>query len=217
VEEESITVTGNTVIDSLRWILNRIDSDTERKNQLDIKFRSILPFDVCNNRIVLITGHRRENFGEGFIQICEALHDLATSFTDVRFVYPVHLNPNVQDPVRSILGHRPNIHLIEPLDYEPFIYLLRNCYLVLTDSGGIQEEAPNLGKPVLVMRDITERPEAVMAGTVKLVGANKDQIISGVTRLLKEESHYLNMSLAHNPYGDGDACKQIVEIIKRFK
>ena len=151
----------------------------------------------------MITGHRRENFGEGFVQISEALRELALRFVDMHFVYPVHLNPNVQQPVRSLLTGLPNIHVIAPLDYEPFVYLLKHAHMVLTDSGGIQEEAPSLGKPVLVMRDIIERPEAVQAGTVELVGADKASIIAGVARLLEDDAHYQVMSRAYNPYGDG--------------
>jgi UDP-N-acetylglucosamine 2-epimerase (non-hydrolysing) len=163
---------------------------------------------------VLITGHRRENFGEGFLQICEALRELAKLFATVRFVYPVHLNPNVQQPVRALLGALPNVHLIEPLDYEPFVYLLKHCHLVLTDSGGIQEEAPSLGKPVLVMRQVTERPEAVQAGTVALVGADRARIVEGVARLLQDEEHHHKMARAHNPYGDGKACERIAELLR---
>lgn len=163
---------------------------------------------------MLITGHRRENFGDGFLQICQALKDLANRFTEVQFVYPVHLNPNVQAPVHNILGNVHNVHLIQPLDYEPFVLLLKHCHLVITDSGGIQEEAPSLGKPVLVMRDVTERPEAVDAGTVELVGADKDRIIQGVSRLLEDDTHYTAMSRAHNPCGDGKACERIVQVLR---
>lgn len=188
--ESSITVTGNTVIDALHWVLDRIAGDAERSARLTHSLSQPLPFHWQAERFVLITGHRRENFGDGFLQICEALRELALRFAHVRFVYPVHLNPNVQKPVRSILSGLSNVYLIEPLDYEPFVYLLKHSYVVLTDSGGIQEEAPSLGKPVLVMRDVTERPEAVDAGTVELVGADKDRIIAGVSRLLEDEDHY---------------------------
>lgn len=216
VDEESITVTGNTVIDALHWVLRRIETDADRSTLLKQSLNLALPFDWQSDRFVLITGHRRENFGDGFLQICEALRELASKFDGVQFVYPVHLNPNVQKPVHTILAGVSNVHLVEPLDYEPFVYLLKHSYVVLTDSGGIQEEAPSLGKPVLVMRDVTERPEAVDAGTVELVGANKERIIAGVSRLLEDEAHYSKMSLAHNPYGDGKACDRIVALLRNI-
>jgi len=216
VDGNNISVTGNTVIDALHWVLNRIEADDARSASLRQMLNLVLPFDWQAGRFVLITGHRRENFGDGFLQICEALRDLASKFADVRFVYPVHLNPNVQKPVRSILAGLSNVHLIEPLDYEPFVYLLKHSHVVLTDSGGIQEEAPSLGKPVLVMRDVTERPEAVDAGTVELVGAKRDRIVAGVTRLLEDEAHYLKMSRAHNPYGDGKACDRILAVLRNI-
>jgi UDP-N-acetylglucosamine 2-epimerase (non-hydrolysing) len=215
VNEEKIFVTGNTVIDSLFWVLNRIDSEPERLASLSNILNQCLNFTWQYEKFILITGHRRENFGEGFFQICDALRDLASRYSEVQFVYPVHLNPNVQKPVREILSNFKNVHLIEPLDYEPFLYLLKHSHMVLTDSGGIQEEAPSLGKPVLVMRDVTERPEAVSAGTVELVGANKERIISGVVRLLEDEAHYKKMSQAHNPYGDGNACNLILNVLKK--
>ena len=164
----------------------------------------------------MITGHRRENFGIGFEQICQSIRELALKFNFIKFVYPVHLNPNVQKPVNKILKNLPNVYLTVPLEYEPFIYLLKHSYLVLTDSGGIQEEAPSLGKPVLVMRDITERPEAVKAGTVKLVGAERKQIVDGVSMLIEDREHYSKMSRAHNPYGDGKACDRVVEVLKNI-
>lgn len=210
----SITVTGNTVIDALHWVLARIDADTARQAVLTEALQALLPFAWQRQRFVLITGHRRENFGAGFVQICEALRELALRFADVHLVYPVHLNPNVQKPVRSSLAGLPNVHLIAPLNYEPFVYLLKHAHLVLTDSGGIQEEAPSLGKPVLVMRDVTERPEALQAGTVELVGADKARIIAGVARLLEDTAHYQAMARAHNPYGDGMACKRIVDVLR---
>jgi UDP-N-acetylglucosamine 2-epimerase (non-hydrolysing) len=216
VDDESITVTGNTVIDALHWVLNRIDADGDRSAKLTQSLNQALPFNWQSDRFVLITGHRRENFGDGFLQICEALRELASKFDDVHFVYPVHLNPNVQKPVRTILEGLSNMHLVEPLDYEPFVYLLKHSYVVLTDSGGIQEEAPSLGKPVLVMRDVTERPEAVDAGTVELVGANKKRIIAGVSRLLEDEAYYSKMSHAHNPYGDGKACDRILAVLRNI-
>lgn len=216
VDDDSITVTGNTVIDALHWVLNRINSDGGRSTQLIQSLNQALPFNWQSDRFVLITGHRRENFGDGFLQICEALREMASKFDNVHFVYPVHLNPNVQKPVRTILEGLSNVLLVEPLDYEPFVYLLKHSYVVLTDSGGIQEEAPSLGKPVLVMRDVTERPEAVDAGTVELVGANKNQIIAGVSRLLEDEAHYSKMSHAHNPYGDGKACDRILAVLRNI-
>jgi UDP-N-acetylglucosamine 2-epimerase (non-hydrolysing) len=216
VDHASISVTGNTVIDALHWVLNRIEADGERSAHLAQSISQLLPFNWQSDRFLLVTGHRRENFGDGFIQICEALRELASRFDSVHFVYPVHLNPNVQKPVRTILAGLSNVHVIEPLDYEPFVYLLKHSYLVLTDSGGIQEEAPSLGKPVLVMRDVTERPEAVDAGTVELVGASMVRIVAGVTRLLKDDSHYLKMSRAHNPYGDGKACDRILDVLRNI-
>jgi UDP-N-acetylglucosamine 2-epimerase (non-hydrolysing) len=214
VAEAAITVTGNTVIDALHWVLARIDSDAHRREQLNDGLNAALPFDWHADRFVLVTGHRRENFGDGFLQICTAIRDLATRYPAVHFVYPVHLNPNVRDPVNEILAGLSNVHLIEPLDYEPFVYLLRKAHLVLTDSGGIQEEAPSLGKPVLVMRDVTERPEAIEAGTVELVGANRARIFDGVSRLLDDEDHCQRMAHAHNPYGDGQACARIVDVLR---
>jgi UDP-N-acetylglucosamine 2-epimerase (non-hydrolysing) len=214
IAEAAITVTGNTVIDALHWILDRVEADVELKGRLNESLRAALPFNWRSDRFVLVTGHRRENFGDGFLQICSAIRDLAMLHPTVHFVYPVHLNPNVMRPVNEILTSLVNVHLIAPLDYEPFVYLLKHAYLVLTDSGGVQEEAPSLGKPVLVMREVTERPEAVEAGTVELVGANQARIVSGVSRLLSDESHYQLMARAHNPYGDGHACARIVEVLK---
>lgn len=210
----TITVTGNTVIDALHWVLARIDSDIEKRTCLDALLNDALPFAWSDQRFVLVTGHRRENFGDGFLQICAAIRDLALLYTEVHFVYPVHLNPNVRKPVNEILAGLTNVHLIEPLEYEPFVYLLKHAHLVLTDSGGIQEEAPSLGKPVLVMRDVTERPEAVQAGTVELVGADQARIVAGVSRLLDDDAHYAAMSHAHNPYGDGQACQRIVDVLR---
>ena len=214
VDDERITVTGNTVIDALHWVLSRIDADRDRSKRLTQDLNQVLSFNWQSEKFVLITGHRRENFGNGFLEICEALGELAFKFSKVHFVFPVHLNPNVQKPAHKILADLSNVCLIEPLDYEPFVYLLKYSYIVLTDSGGIQEEAPSLGKPVLVMRDVTERPEAVGAGTVELVGANKDRIIAGVSRLLNDEVHYFKMSNAHNPYGDGKACDRILDVLR---
>lgn len=214
VPDHNIAVTGNTVIDALLWVLARIEADAGRRQSICDFLNARLPFAWQNNRFVLITGHRRENFGDGFLQICEALKKLANRYPAVHFVYPVHLNPNVQRPVNTILAGLSNVHLIEPLDYEPFVYLLKHCYLVLTDSGGIQEEAPSLGKPVLVMRDVTERPEAVEAGTVRLVGANRDRIFANVAELLDSEIAYKSMARAHNPYGEGDACERIIHVLR---
>ena len=214
VDSASITVTGNTVIDALHWVLQRINDDQQKTDGLSAQLGKLLPFDWKQSRFVLITGHRRENFGDGLLRICEALRDLANHFADVHFVYPVHLNPNVQKPVHRILAGLYNVHLIEPLNYEPFVYLLNHSCLVLTDSGGIQEEAPSLGKPVLVMRDVTERPEAVEAGTVALVGANRERIVDGIVRLLEDQAHYQQMSRAHNPYGDGKACRRILDVLR---
>lgn len=216
VPQESITVTGNTVIDALFWVLGRIDADATRRQGLVGLLDAQLGFDWQNHRFVLITGHRRENFGDGFLQICHALKELAARYPTVQFVYPVHLNPNVQQPVNTILADMPNVHLIAPLDYEPFVYLLKHSHIVLTDSGGIQEEAPSLGKPVLVMRDVTERPEAVSAGTVRLVGADRGRIVGNVAELLDNDISYAAMARAHNPYGDGRASARIVSILKEI-
>lgn len=214
IDEANIWVTGNTVIDSLHWVLDKIDSAPAVKARINRILDEYLSFDWKSSKYVLITGHRRENFGVGFLNICEAISILASKHPDVHFIYPVHLNPNVQKPVNELLSNLNNVHLITPLGYEPFVYLLKDCYLVLTDSGGIQEEAPSLGKPVLVMRDVTERPEAVEAGTVKVVGARKATIVFHVDKLLTDHDHYQTMSQAHNPYGDGKACKRIVEHTK---
>lgn len=214
INEANVTVTGNTVIDALLWVLDRIDSDAERREKIAAFLSASLPFDWTTHRFVLITGHRRENFGDGFLQICHALQDLAARYPEVQFVYPVHLNPNVQEPVNTILAGLGNVHLIAPLDYEPFVYLLKHCYIVLTDSGGIQEEAPSLGKPVLVMRDVTERPEAVNAGTVRLVGANRDKIVAQIAELLDNQTSYEFMARAHNPYGAGKAAERIISVLR---
>lgn len=214
VSKKNILVTGNTVIDALHFILERIDSDPSRSENIIHRLNQDLSFNWQSERFVLVTGHRRENFGQGFLNICEAIRDVAIKNPEIQFVYPVHLNPNVQNPVKEILMDLGNVWLIDPLNYEEFVYLLREAYLVLTDSGGIQEEAPSLGKPVLVMRDVTERPEAVTAGTVKLTGASKENIVSNIMLLLEDQDLYLKMSLAHNPYGDGNACERIVDFIK---
>ena len=232
VDESSITVTGNTVIDALNMVVNKIKSDRDLQN--DIKntlLQSGLPERMVhaffqpptsNRRLVLITGHRRENFGDGFLHICQAIKTLAEKYPDVNFVYPMHLNPNVRKPIKEIFGDwvsnrqssNSNLYFIEPLEYLPFVFLMEQSTLVLTDSGGIQEEAPGLGKPVLVMRNTTERPEAVEAGTVKLVGTNYDLIVSEVSKLLDNPAYYNAMAQATNPYGDGLASKRIIEFLK---
>lgn len=214
VDPAQITVTGNTVIDALMWVVDQIERDESKRQALVDRIDGLLPFAWQDGQYVVITGHRRENFGDGFLQICEAIKELAVAYPRTHFVYPVHFNPNVRGPVGDILSGLTNVHLIEPLDYEPFLYLLKNCYLVLTDSGGIQEEAPSLGKPVLVMRETTERPEAVQAGTVRLVGANKANIVAGVAALIDDEELYKQMSRAHNPYGDGRACQRIADVLR---
>jgi len=207
VAEQDIIVTGNTVIDALLTVVEKAKMDefsSELLTELPFLSQKELP------RIVMVTGHRRENFGQGFEEICQALEDLAEMHSDVQFVYPVHLNPNVREPVNRILLGVDNVHLIEPQDYLPFVKLMDASTLILTDSGGIQEEAPSLGKPVLVMRNTTERPEAVEAGTVKLVGANRDNIVQAVDTLLVDEVAYKLMARAHNPYGDGKASERIL-------
>ena len=215
VDEKQIIVTGNTVIDALQMVVKRLAEDKALANEVAAKINQ-MGYDVQrldgNRRMVLITGHRRENFGEGFLNICHAIKNLAEQYKDVDFVYPMHLNPNVRKPVLEILGEKAeNVFLIEPLDYLPFVYMMRHSTLILTDSGGVQEEAPGLGKPVLVMRDTTERPEAVEAGTVLLVGTNREKIEHGVSMLLDDADTYRRMSEAVNPYGDGLACERIVK------
>lgn len=218
VNPDHVVVTGNTVIDALNWVVDKIRSEHGLRNELH---DSILQYGydtgrlAKGKRLVLITGHRRENFGEGFLHICYAIKTLAMRYPEVDFVYPVHLNPNVRKPVMEILGDGlDNVFLIDPLQYLPFVYLMEQSYLILTDSGGIQEEAPGLGKPVLVMRNTTERPEAMAAGTVLLVGADQERIERGVSRLLDDVQLYKKMSEAINPYGDGYACERIVSCLK---
>jgi len=213
VQEENILVTGNTVIDALLLIMNKIRSDKSLQKNLESFVKSVGYQLKKDRKLILITGHRRENFGEGFIQICNAIKEIALKYPEVDLVYPVHLNPNVQQPVYSILKDLSNVYLCDPLEYLPFLYLMDKSYIVLTDSGGIQEEAPSLGKPVLVMRDTTERPEAVMAGTVKLVGTDTGKIVQGISRLLDEPEYYNSMSKAHNPYGDGKAVSRIIDFL----
>ena len=209
-DDEQIFVTGNTVIDALFDGLKCIDSDKALRDDLGRQFQFLDP----EKKLILVTGHRRENHGEGFLNICRALHDLAGR-GDLQIVYPVHLNPNVRKPVYEILNSAADVHLIEPLDYLAFVYLMRKSYLILTDSGGVQEEAPSLGKPVLVMRDTTERPEAIEAGTVLLVGTDRETIVNQTTLLLDDELAYTRMSRSHNPYGDGKAAKRIIQALQR--
>ncbi|TDN96804.1 non-hydrolyzing UDP-N-acetylglucosamine 2-epimerase [Sunxiuqinia elliptica] len=249
VKEENIHITGNTVIDALFWVIDKMKKDEtlekaiteklvsfglpseklqawtnlKRVNSEQRSVNSETPSPTTDHRkLVLITGHRRENFGQGFINMCEAIKELAEQHPNVDFVYPMHLNPNVRKAITQVFGslstdHRPqeNVHFIEPLDYLPFVHLMSKAYLVLTDSGGIQEEAPGLGKPVLVMRDTTERPEAIQAGTVKLVGTDKDVIIREVSDLINKDDQYEAMSKANNPYGDGKACERVVEALNK--
>lgn len=206
---DSINVTGNTVIDALLQVQSKLKADTQLGATLAEKFSYLRD----NGRLVLITGHRRENFGDGFERICGAIRELSIEFPEDDFVYPVHLNPNVREPVGRVLKGLNNVHLIDPQEYLPFVYLMTRAHIILTDSGGIQEEAPSLGKPVLVMRDTTERPEAVQAGTVKLVGTNAQQIADGVRLLMNDTTAYQQMAFSHNPYGDGKACARIVSAI----
>jgi len=209
VSLDNIEITGNTVIDALLEVRTKLEQDAKINQVMAEKF----DFIDSNKKMVLITGHRRESFGGGFERICQAISTLASQFNDVQFVYPMHLNPNVREPVNRLLADKDNIFLIEPADYLPFVYLMAKSTLILTDSGGVQEEAPSLGIPVLVMRDTTERPEAVDAGTVKLVGTNVDAIVSNVSELLTDTQAYEKMSFAHNPYGDGKACQRIVDAL----
>ena len=214
--KENILVTGNTVIDSLFLVLDKIEKDAKLKNTILKSISDQYRFN-SDKKIILVTGHRRENFGEGFTNICKALKKIADDNHDVDIVYPVHLNPNVQKPVKNILSNSKNIYLINPLSYENFIYLMSKSYFIITDSGGVQEEAPSLGKPVLVLRNTTERPEALEAGTVKLVGTNFEAIVNESQKFLDDEKEYKKMSKAHNPYGDGSASKRIVNFFKTKK
>jgi len=219
VPEDRITVTGNTVIDALHWVTAKIGSDVSIQSEL-VRTIKDMGYDVSRlqhgRRLVLITGHRRENFGDGFLHICNAIKSLSQKYKEVDFVYPVHLNPNVRKPVNEILGNGlDNVFLVEPLSYLPFVFMMQQSCVILTDSGGVQEEAPGLGKPVLVMRNTTERPEAVEAGTVLLVGTNQDTIEQGIGDLLENTTIYKKMAQAQNPYGDGHACERIVEFLMR--
>ena len=212
VNESTISVTGNTVIDALQLIVKQINSDKNLRDKIETTITNS-GFNNLNSKFILVTGHRRENFGQGFLNICEALKVIAERNPNIIVLYPVHLNPNVRMPANKHLSNVDNIVLVEPFQYQEFIYLMSKSYLILTDSGGIQEEAPSLGKPVLVMRDTTERPEAVEAGTVKLIGSNKGNIVKEVQLLLNDSNEYQRMSKSHNPYGDGSACVKIVHFL----
>lgn len=212
VTEAQILVTGNTVIDALQFSVNKVNTPTFVDTEIET-----LKKVIASNKIILVTGHRRENHGQGFKDICSALKEIATIFPETQIIYPVHLNPNVQKPVYDLLGNTSNITLTAPLSYPAFVWLMEKSYLIITDSGGVQEEAPSLGKPVLVMRETTERPEAVEAGTVKLVGTHKEKIVQETKMLLEDENKYQEMSLLHNPYGDGKAVNRIVKFIKELK
>lgn len=220
VREETITITGNTVIDALHYIVNKLQQDARLSDEIKSRLRasglpeSSLASWGASRRLVLVTGHRRENFGEGFLHICQAVRILAERYPETDFVYPVHLNPNVRKPVNGLLSRISNVYLINPLEYLPFVYLMKRAYFILTDSGGVQEEAPGLGKPVLVMRDTTERPEAVEAGTVKLVGTDIDEITRSSVSLFEDKSVYKQMSEANNPYGDGLSSGRIVSVLE---
>lgn len=218
--DNTICVTGNTVIDALHTVVDKIESDTTLAASLADDMRTA-GYDIARlaagRRLVLITGHRRENFGEGFHNICLAIKDLATHYPDVDFVYPMHLNPNVRRPISEMFGSvdHPNVFFIEPLDYLPFVFMMKHSYMIITDSGGIQEEAPSLGKPVLVMRFVTERPEALEAGTIRLVGTDRDKIVSEASHFLDDSDYYSANSHIANPYGDGRACARIIDFIRR--
>lgn len=210
IDDNRIIITGNTVIDALFDVTGKLQSDTKLRKSIAAPFTFLKP----GRKNILVTGHRRENFGSKFENICHALADISQA-QDVEIIYPVHLNPNVQEPVHRILSGIDNVHLIKPLDYLPFVYLMEQCHFVITDSGGIQEEAPSLGKPVLVMRDVTERPEAVAAGTVKLVGTDRQAIVSAAQNLINNDDLYKTMSRAHNPYGDGKAAEVIASVTEK--
>ena len=211
-ERKNIIITGNTVIDSLNWVVGRLKNEP----LLEASIAEACPKLDSTKRTLLVTGHRRENFGQGFIEICNAISKLAER-KDLQIVYPVHLNPNVKGPVLGMLGNKSNVHLIEPLEYPSFVWMLQKCDMVLTDSGGVQEEAPTLGKPVLVMRDVTERPEAVLAGTVELVGASAGNIYDRASRIFDDPAAYRSFARAHNPYGDGHAVARILKALKGEK
>jgi UDP-N-acetylglucosamine 2-epimerase (non-hydrolysing) len=218
VPADRIHVTGNTVVDALLWVSKKLDDDHAARAKLDERFKML----DAKKRLILITGHRRESFGKPFENVCNAFVDIVKKKPDVEILYPVHLNPNVQAPVKAILAAAPEelrsrIHLIEPVEYLPFVYLMKRAHFIITDSGGVQEEAPSLGKPCLVTRNDTERPEAVDAGTAKLIGTDRERIVSESMRLFDDEAHYRSMSRSHNPYGDGKANDRIIEILKTAK
>lgn len=213
VPPSKVHVTGNTVIDALLDVARKLEDSPVFQKQFAEQFDYL----DAGRKLILVTGHRRESFGGGFERICQALHDIAAQDSEVQIVYPMHLNPNVREPVNRLLSGIDNVHLIEPLDYLPFVYLMNRSYLILTDSGGVQEEAPSLGKPVLVMRETTERPEAVRASAVRLVGTDVKAIVTEVFRLLNDQDAYNKMSMAHNPYGDGRACERIIKTLANWK
>lgn len=213
--DKDIFVTGNTVIDALLWILKK-QSNPEEQKRMEEYFLKSFGFSAHHQRLILVTAHRRESFGEGFENICQALKEIALKNQEVQIVYPVHLNPNVREPVYRIIGNVDRIHLIEPLEYEPFVYLMNQSFFILTDSGGIQEEAPSLGKPVLVMREVTERPEAVEAGTARLVGSKKEDIVREAQNLLDHPEEYQRMTNRRNPYGDGKAAERVVHLLSKI-
>lgn len=218
---DHITVTGNTVIDALQMVVKKIEADPDLENKVR-QYISEMGYDISrldgNRRLVLITGHRRENFGDGFLNICNAIKDLAERYPDVDFLYPMHLNPNVRRPINAVFSgiEHSNVFFIEPVDYLYFVYLMKSSHIILSDSGGIQEEAPSLGKPVLVMREVTERPEALEAGTIRLVGTNRQLIIDEASKFLDDEEYYLANQRIANPFGDGHACQRIYEFIMKF-
>jgi UDP-N-acetylglucosamine 2-epimerase (non-hydrolysing) len=216
VTTDIVFVTGNTVIDALLWTSDQLDIQQDRRLRVLKELSKELNFEIDKTKYILITGHRRENYGDGFVNITNAIHELAKTFANIKFVYPVHLNPKARVSAYEQLQRIDNVFLINPLDYESFIYLLRNCFLVLTDSGGIQEEAPSFGKPVLLMRESTERPEAVNAGTVSIIGSNQARIVQAVSHLINNNELYKKMSLSINPYGDGTASKKISNILKIY-
>lgn len=211
INPNKIFVTGNTVVDALNIVLEALNDDHVLNSRITYGLDNLLQFDWQNEKYILITGHRRENFGDGIIEICKSIHALSQEHPDVHFIYPVHLNPNIKKVVYEMLEELPNVHLLAPLDYLSFTMLLKNCYLVLTDSGGLQEEAPTLGKPLLLMRDVTERPEGVETGNAKLVGTNQSMIVNEIEKLLTDQNHYRSMANAVNPYGDGNASNIIAQ------
>lgn len=215
INTQNILLTGNTVIDSLYWMLNKIEFNTDYRSNIENKLLKILNFSIYETKYILITAHRRENFGHGILEIIKSIQELSRRYPDIHFVYPVHKNPNILNPVIKHLDNIENVHLIEPLSYEDLLLLLKNCFFVLTDSGGLQEEAPSLKKPVLVLRDVTERPEAIAGGTARLVGANYENIVNNCQSLLDSESEYIKMSNQSNPFGDGTASKKIADFLTK--